>query len=364
MRLTAFADDLRRVAITHDQDLFAAPELIATGKQTFAPSRRALLLELVRTGVLAWEPDIVDAIYAGLDSGAQHAFSVDRGDPAGWPDERSYVHAARADIVDAGKAPPYVQAVASAFRASGDPFGEVGTAEPPWPGRTVLFTDAATRALAPETANAASRIMAQVLPDHGLLASGSSGYELYDLGLWDDAATAIRATLTVLEGLGARTVVTDSPEAVIALTRFAPALGIRHQLEICHLATWLAARDFNSSTEMPATRATYHDSSRLGRGLGIYDEPRALLAAVPGLSLVEMQYRREEAIPSGPALGYPFLEAIPAMAERRLAEAMDTGASLVIVASPYSKRNLRLAAVPNPPDIRDLIDVLAGNQET
>jgi Fe-S oxidoreductase len=363
MRLAAFASDLRRNAITHDQDLFAAPEVIATGKQTFAPSRRALLLELVRTGVLEWEPDIVDAIYAGLDSGAQHAFSVDRGDPAGWPDERSYVRAARADIVDAGLSPPYVQAVATAFRTTGDPFG-AEAAESPRPGPTVLFTDTATRALAPETATAARRIMARTLPDHGELASGSSGYELYDLGLWDDAATAIRATLTALEALGARTVLTASPEAVIALTQFAPALGIQHQLEVCHLASWLAAREFAPSITMPPTIATYHDSSRLGRGLGVYDAPRALLSAIPGLTLVEMQYRREEAIPTGPALGYPFPKAIPAMAERRLTEAVETGANLVIVASSYSKRNLLLAAVPNPPDIRDLIDVLAGNQET
>lgn len=362
MRLDAFAGDLRRNAIIHDQDLFAAPEVIATGKQTFAPSRRALLLELVRTDVLGWEPDVVDAVYAGLDSGVQHAFSVYRGEPGGWPDETPYVRAARADIVDAGMAPVYVQAIADAFRATGDPFG--GTAgEEPRPGEVVHFTDAATRALAPETGAAARRIIAQVLPELGVLGSGSGGYELYDLGLWEDAATAIRATVDALQKLGARTVVSESPEAVVALTRFAAALGIRHDLEVCHLSAWLVARGYTPRGVVPHRRATYHDSSRLGRGLGVYDAPRALLAGVPGLELVEMQYRREEAIPTGPALGYPFPEAIPAMAERRLTEAMETGADLVVVASPYAKRNLRFAPVSDPPAIRDLLDVLAEGQE-
>jgi Fe-S oxidoreductase len=362
MRLDAFAGDLRRNAIIHDQDLFAAPEVIATGKQTFAPSRRALLLELVRTGVLDWEPDVVDAIYAGLDGGVQHAFSVYRGDPDGWPDETPYVRAARADIVDAGKAPPYAQAIANAFRASGDPFG--GTAhDEAHPGEVVLFTDASTRELAPETADAARRIVAHVLPEHGALANGSSGYELYDLGLWDAAATAIRTALDALRSLGARTVVSESPEAVVALTQFAAALGIRHDLEVCHLSEWLVARGFAPSGGTSHRRAAYHDSSRLGRGLGVYDAPRALLAAVPGLELVEMQYRREEAIPTGPALGYPFPGAIPAMAERRLTEAMETGADVVVVTSPYSKRNLRLAPMGDPPAIRDLLEVLAACQE-
>ena len=82
MRIDTFARDMRRNAIIHDQDLFAAPEVIATGRQTLAPSRRALLLELVRIGTLEWTPDVVEAVYGGLNSGAQHAYSVYRGDPA------------------------------------------------------------------------------------------------------------------------------------------------------------------------------------------------------------------------------------------------------------------------------------------
>jgi Fe-S oxidoreductase len=364
MRLAAFADDLRQNAIIHDQDLFAAPEVIALGRQTFAPSRRALLLELIRSGTIGWSPDIVDAIYAGLNSGVQHAFSVYRGDPTGWPDETPYVRAARADIVDAGLTPPYVQAVAGAFQRTGNPFGAAAPDGGQRAGRVVLFIEAATRALAPETADAARRIMRATLPDAGELNSGSSGYELYDLGLWEDAATAIRSTLQALQRLGADTVVSESPEAVVALTQVAAALGIRHELDVCHLSAWLAPRDIAFASSITPRRATYHDSSRLGRVLGEFDAPRALLGRIPGLELVEMRYRREEAIPTGPTLGYPFPEAMPEMALRRLTEAMDTSADLVVVSSPYAKRNLRLAPVSNPPEIRDLLDVLAARLET
>jgi Fe-S oxidoreductase len=358
MRIAAFADAFRQNAIVHDQDLFASPEVIALGKQTYAPSRRALLIELVRTGVISWTPDLVDAIYAGLNSGVQHAFSVYRGDPAGWPDETHYVRAARADIVDAGLTPPYVQALADAFRDTGNPFGDAGHDTQHAAGSVVLFIDASTRALAPETAEAARKLVKMAVPDAGELSSGSSGYELFDLGLWDDAATAMRITVHTLEQMGAETVVSESPEAVVALTQFASSLGISHRFAVHHLSTWLATHLREPFGTTIPRRATYHDSSRLGRGLGVFDAPRALLGNIPDLELVEMRYRCQEAIPTGPTLGFPYPEAAPVMALRRLTEAMDTSADLV--SSPYSKRNLRLAPVNNPPEIRDLLDVLAA----
>jgi hypothetical protein len=359
MRIDAFEREMRRNAIIHDQDLFAAPEVIATGRQTLAPSRRALLLELVRIGTLEWTPDVVEAVYGGLNSGVQHAFSVYRGDPAGWPDETAYVRAARADIVDAGMEPVRIHEIAQAFQVTGNPFGIDDARASARPGTTVHFMDASTRALAPEIGEAARGLVRHVCPEAGELAAGTGGYELVDLGLWKDAKVAMNATVERLKALGARTVVTDSPEAVYALNRLATVVGVTHQLEVMHLTEWLAPRAGRVSFVALERRATYHDSSRLGRGLGVFDEPRTLLRAIPELDLVEMKYTREEAIPTGPAHGYPYPDAIPAMGERRLGEAMATSADLLVAASAYSKRNLRAARIDGAPDILDITEVLA-----
>lgn len=359
MRLDTYAEDLRRNAIVHDQDLFAAPEVMATGRQTLAPSRRALLLELVRIGTIEWTPDVVDAIYAGLNSGVQHAFSVYHGDPDGWPDETHYVRAARADIVEADRHPSHVRKIADAFRTTGNPFGIDESTGTERSGKTVLFIDASTRALAPEVGEATRRLVQRVCPEAGELQVGTSGYELVDLGLWQDAAQGMAGTLNRLERLGAETVVTESPEAVVALTDFAAMLGLGHDLTVRHLTTWLPPHALGAVVRPLARRATYHDSSRLGRYLGVYEEPRILLRQVPELELVEMTYRREQAIPTGPAFGYPYPDAIPAMARRRLREARATGASLVIVGSVYSKRNLQ-AAGDRTPEIRHISEVLAS----
>lgn len=363
MRLDAFAPALRQNAIAHDQDLFAAPEVAALHRLTVAPSRRALLLELVRQGVIDWTPDVVDAVYAGLNAGVQHAFSVYRGDPGGWPDESGYVRAARADLVDAGHTPTYVQEIAQAFETGGTPFGTLPGDERA--GALVLFIDSATRSLAPETAGAARQILMALAPAAGELATGTSGYELSDLGLWDAAKQAAERTAATLGRLGAETVVTESPEAAYAMVRLYPRLGVEIGARVLHMSQWLKEQPIGDLLVRPVSgSATYHDSSRLGRGLGIYDAPRALLGRVPELDLREMRYNRCEAIPTGPALGYPFPDAIPAMGTRRMEEAVATGSSTIICASPYSKRNLKMATNASHLQVLDLLDVLALTMES
>jgi Fe-S oxidoreductase len=52
---------------------------------------------------------------------------------------------------------------------------------------------------------------------------------------------------------------------------------------------------------------TYHDACYLGRKNDIYDEPRALLRALPGVELVEMSHNRSNSLCCGGGLrrGHP-----------------------------------------------------------
>ena len=47
------------------------------------------------------------------------------------------------------------------------------------------------------------------------------------------------------------------------------------------------------------TTVTYHDPCRLGRQMGIYDEPRELINAVEGVEIVEMEHSGEDAMCCG-----------------------------------------------------------------
>ena len=73
---------------------------------------------------------------------------------------------------------------------------------------------------------------------------------------------------------------------------------------------------------------TWHDSCHMGRAGEIYEAPRKLIQAIPGIEFVEMEHNRQEAHCCGSVLS---LVADPDVGERvgdvRLQEAEDAGAA-------------------------------------
>ncbi len=88
-------------------------------------------------------------------------------------------------------------------------------------------------------------------------------------------------------------------------------------------------------------KITYHDSCCLGRSNNVYEEPRALLRAIPGVKLVEMVHNRINSICCGGGGGGMWLDTyykskgMERLSERRMKEAIDTGAEVVAVGCPY-----------------------------
>jgi len=81
----------------------------------------------------------------------------------------------------------------------------------------------------------------------------------------------------------------------------------------------------------------YHDPCFLGRYNQIFDAPRNVLKAIPELNLVEMNKNRENAECCGGGGGGAFID-IPAgerIPERRVAQALETGAQILAVACPF-----------------------------
>jgi Fe-S oxidoreductase len=88
-------------------------------------------------------------------------------------------------------------------------------------------------------------------------------------------------------------------------------------------------------------KVTYHDPCHIGRGGGIYQEPRQILRAIPELEVIEMARNKgEAACCSRHVMRYPRLGM--AIHNDRLDEAKATGASCLITACPTCETNYRL----------------------
>jgi len=90
-----------------------------------------------------------------------------------------------------------------------------------------------------------------------------------------------------------------------------------------------------------STTVTYHDSCHLGRGCGVYDPPREIVRAIPGVKLVEMGRNRRWAWCCGGGGGVP--EADPELAQwsaaDRLQEGKRSGAELLLTSSALCQRS-------------------------
>ena len=99
---------------------------------------------------------------------------------------------------------------------------------------------------------------------------------------------------------------------------------------------------------------TYHDPCDLGRKSGIYDAPREILSQVPGYTFVEMQQSREHALCCG---GGGDLETfdpdlVAEVSAKRIAQAAEVGATVLVSACPQCVRTLAKAARANKVRIR------------
>jgi Fe-S oxidoreductase len=83
---------------------------------------------------------------------------------------------------------------------------------------------------------------------------------------------------------------------------------------------------------------TYHDPCFLGKQNKIYDEPRAILEAIPGVKLVEMDRNRERSLCCEGGGGRMWVEGTnlqERLAFQRVQEAAETGAEILAVACPF-----------------------------
>ena len=175
-------------------------------------------------------------------------------------------------------------------------------------------------------------------------------------GETDSARRMMRYNTELFRKHGITTLVTSCP---ICLKVFRedydlPGIEVLHHSEYIHRLL----RTGRLAVAHGATRFTYHDPCELGRGSGIYDEPRAVIGAVG--ELLEPASTRENALCCGSSVANT---AISDEGQLRIARAVGaeleaTGAEVVVTACPLCKKALG-RGVKAP--VRDLAEVVADS---
>ncbi len=176
------------------------------------------------------------------------------------------------------------------------------------------------------------------------------GIPMLVAGLWDAWEKIMRHNIAAMEKRGVKTVITSCPACWLVWKQYYPEwakkLGIRYDLEALHYSEVLAAKIasgemvFDRPVEM---RVTWHDSCHMGRAGGIYEAPRQVIQAIPGIEFVEMEHNREQGHCCGSVLS---LVADPPVAQRigdiRLQEADAVHAEAVVTSCPCCEVQLRV----------------------
>jgi glycolate oxidase iron-sulfur subunit len=109
--------------------------------------------------------------------------------------------------------------------------------------------------------------------------------------------------------------------------------------KIFDVAQFLADRGFQPPTHPVEEQVTYHDSCHLARGLGVRAEPRAILASVPGLSLVEHK-EADRCCGGGGTFGFSHRSLSKRIQERKLGNIAASGAGMIATGCPGCKYQL------------------------
>jgi Fe-S oxidoreductase len=146
------------------------------------------------------------------------------------------------------------------------------------------------------------------------------------------------ANVATLQAAGTTTIVANCPHCFNTLRNEYPDYGGR--FEVVHhtqLLAQLAREGRLPLTERVEALLAYHDPCYLGRHNHVYEKPRQVLEAVPGLSLTEMPRHGHRALCCGAGGARMWMEepAGKRINEERMDEAVSTGADTVGVACPY-----------------------------
>jgi len=190
---------------------------------------------------------------------------------------------------------------------------------------------------------------------------------LYRVGLTSKIKELMEHNLRTIEKLGIKKMLFACPGCYETFKSIYPKIGGELKFEVLHMVEFLSELCENKKIKFreAAQQVTYHDPCHLGRLSGIYEQPRKILKAIPGLILVEMERIMDNTWCCGAGGGVKaaFEDFALWSGRERLQEAKKTGARLLLTACPFCELNLNYSAKAynEPIETKDILELIYEN---
>jgi len=310
--------------------------------------------------------------------------------PSQIPVTRALMTHAKEELLLAGNVPAELQNALQASQRYGNPLGESPRKRADWtngldpqvpvlakakrPVEVLWFVGdyPSYHARVQATAKAFVKVLRALGVDFGILgpeenSDGDSQRLAGERGLFESLA---EKNGKVFKKYQFKEIITTDPHAYNALKNEYPALGISYPVR--HYTEFLAERLEQLKPLLKRevkAKVTYHDPCYLGRANKIYDAPRALIQAIPGVELVEMAHNRGLSLCCGGGGGGMWLDGFQwekahvRLSDWRVREAVTAGASILAVACPYETPRFEDAVKTSKEagqlKVRDIAELLA-----
>ncbi|MFF2483136.1 (Fe-S)-binding protein [Paenibacillus sp. NPDC058071] len=179
-----------------------------------------------------------------------------------------------------------------------------------------------------------------------------------------------RENVATLRKYAITRIVTVCPHTYNAFKNEYPDFGLPQEVTVEHHSELLARllKEGRLAPRYPVDeKVTYHDSCYLGRYNGVYDAPRQVLAAIPGVSLTEMERSRKTGMCCGAGGGLMWMEENSGVRvnKARTAQALETKASVIGSACPYCltmmEDGLKMLDAAERTAAKDIAELLAAS---
>ena len=260
--------------------------------------------------------------------------------------------ALRGELVESGRIPDTIGGALMAIFRQGNPTGIAREDRAAWTGEleiksaqegceTLYFAGCIPsydQRVQP-VARALAQTLATAEVDFGTLGTDESccGNEVRRMGEMGLFEMLVEENGELIRSVGASRIVTTSPHCFNTFKNEYGLDGIE-TLHYTQLVAKLIEEEKLQFAGKVEKTVTYHDPCFLGKQNHIFDEPRAILQAIPGVELVEMDRNRERSLCCEGGGGRMWSEGTnleERLAFQRVQEAAETGAEILAVACPF-----------------------------